>query len=122
MSIITKCLKGTCVYWPPGSEASAEGRDFDDHGRRVYGDPVELDCRWENVSQEFLDAKGVTQTSRSVVMVESDVAVGGVLFNGTLAQATDLDNPKNNVNAWEIRRFDKTPNLRYTEYLREAYL
>jgi hypothetical protein len=121
MSIITKVLKGTCVYWPPGGSESG-GVDFDDYGQPSYGSPVELDCRWEDVSVEFLDSQGTLQTSHAVVMVGSDVAVGGVLFNGNLAGVSDLTAPKNNDGAWEIKRFDKTPNFRYTEYLREAYL
>ena len=121
-SFIDDFLLGTCVYWPPGSEASAEGRDFDDYGQPVYGDPVELSCRWDDTVVEFVDAKGTMASSRAIVMVESDVSPGGVLFKGTLAQAIDLDRPKNNDNAWEIKRFDKNPLVDYSDYLRRAYL
>jgi len=121
-SFIDDFLLGTCVYWPPGSEASGQGRDFDDYGQPIYGDPEELNCRWDDVNVEFVNPKGTMMTSRAIVMVESDVAVGGVLFNGTLAQATDLDRPKNNENAWEIKRFDKNPLVDYEDYLRRAYL
>lgn len=122
MSVITKVLKGTCVYWPPGSEASAEGRDFDDYGQPVYSDPIELDCRWDDTALEFIDPTGTLQVSKSAVMVSQDVSVGGVLFNGTLSQAIDLDVPKNNDNAWEIRQFEKIPNFKQTEYFRRAFL
>lgn len=116
MSIITKALKGTCVYWPPNDPP------VDNYGQPAYGTAVELDCRWEDVTIEYLSANGTREMSRAMVMVESDVVVGGVLFNGELTDLDDATTPKNNNGAWEIKRFDKTPNLRYTEYLREAYL
>ena len=122
MSIITRCQRGTCVYWPPGSEASSQGRNYDDYGKPLYGDPVEMTCRWDGISKEFIDPKGDRQVSNSIVITQYETKVGGVLFNGTLAEATDLDNPKNNEDAWEIKQVQNTPNLRYTEYLYRAYL
>jgi len=56
------------------------------------------------------------------VYVESDVRVGGLLMLGELADVTDSDNPRNNMDAHEIRAFFKAPNLRATEYLRKAVL
>ena len=122
MSIITRCQKGTCVYWPPGSEASALGRDFDDYGKPLYGDPIEMTCRWDDTSEEFIGKDGTRQISRAIVITQYDTKIGGVLFNGELSSVTDLDDPKNNDNAWEIMRVDRTPKLNYSEYLYEAYL
>ena len=121
MGIITRMLKMKAVYWPPESSESG-GDDFDDYGQPQVSDPVEIDCRWEEVSEEFLDAQGTAQISRAKVFVDRDVEVGGILMLGLLADVTDLVNPKENENAWEIRRFDKFPNLRVTEYLRTVYL
>jgi len=121
MGIITKMRKQKAVYWPPGSDVSG-GLDYDDYGKPLYADPVEIDCRWEDVAQEFVDTRNEITFSQAIVYVDRDVGLRGVLMLGTLADVTDLDDPKSNENAWEIRRFDKLPNLRNTEYLRTAYL
>jgi hypothetical protein len=109
------------VYWPPKSEETG-GQDFNDYGQPQYADPVEIDCRWEDVAEEFIGPTGLREVSRSMVYVDRDVKPGGVLLLGELAGVADLASPKNNDGAWEIRQFDKTPNLRATEFLRAAYL
>lgn len=121
MGIITKMRKQKAVYWPPGSEETG-GFDYDTYGKPLYASPVEIDCRWEDVVQEFVDTKNETTFSQSIVYVDRDVRVRGVLMLGTMSDVTDFADPKGNDNAWEIRRFDKLPNLRKTEYLRTAYL
>lgn len=121
MSIITRMLKQTCVYWEPAS-ADSGGSDFDDYGQPVVTDPVELNCRWEDINEEFVGANGTRQLSKSKVYVESDVVVGGILMLGEIDDITDESNIKENEGAWEIKRFDKLPNLKNTEFLRTAWL
>ncbi len=121
MSIITRMLKQTAVWWPLASMESS-GSDYDNYGQPIVTDPVEIDVRWEDVSEEFLDKDGVVQLSRARVYVDRDVEVGGVLMLGELTDITDATTPKENENAWEIRRVEKLPNLRNTEYLRTCYL
>ena len=121
MGIITRMLKQTAVWWPLSSAESA-GIDYDNYGQPVVADPVEIDVRWEDVSEEFLDRNGTVQLSRARVYVDRDVEVGGILMLGELTDITDENNPKENDNAWEIRRVEKLPNLKNTEYLRTCYL
>lgn len=121
MSIITKMRKQKAVYWPPGSEETA-GRDYDDYAKPLYATPVEIDCRWEDTNEEFIGPNGERVAARCIVYTDRDVRLRGVLMLGTMVEVTDLANPKANDNAWEIRRFDKMPNLRNTEVLRKAYL
>lgn len=121
MSIITKMLKGVCVYWPLKSNESGEVA-YDNYGQPQHTSPIEIKCRWEDVAVEFIDTKGTTQISKAMVYVESDVELGGMLFRGELTDVTDQDNPRENNGAWEIKRFDKLPNFKETEYLRTAYL
>lgn len=121
MSIITRMRKQTAVYWAPGSEETG-GKDYDDYGRPLYADPVEISCRWEDVNEEFVTPDGTRDSSRCIVYTDRVVALRGVLMLGTLNDVADLDDPKKNDDAWEIRRFDKLPNLRNTETLLKAYL
>lgn len=117
MSVITKILKQTCVYWPPSDSA-----DFDDYGQPVAGQPVELNCRWSDEAEEIINPDGTALTSNTKVMVSSDVKPGGVLMLGTLEDVEDLITPKNNIGAYEILSFRKVPNFRCTEFMRIARL
>jgi len=121
MGIITRMQKQICVYWPLASSDSG-GDDFDDYGQPIVTTPIELNCRWEDVAEEFIDKNGTRQISHSKVYPDQDVDVGGILMLGTEDDITDLTNIKENDNAWEIRRFDKLPNLKATEFLRTAWL
>ena len=61
--------------------------------------------------------------SKAKVYVASDVDVGGVLWQGRLADVpTSTTAPKKNAGAFEIIRFDKLPTLNCRKYLRTAYL
>lgn len=121
MSLITRMLKQTCVYWPPASEDTA-GVANDEFGQPEFGVAVELACRWEDVTEQFISADRSMQASKSKVYVASDVSVGGVLCKGTLTTMTSLIDPKLNDGAGEILGFNSLPNIRVTEYLRIAYL
>lgn len=116
MRIIKKMLKQKAVWWPLAAI------EYGNYGQPNPSTPVEIDCRWEDVGEAFLDSRGTTQLSRSIVYVDRDVVVGGVLMLGELDSSVDEDNPKENENAWEIRRFEKLPTLRATQFLRKAYL
>jgi len=120
MGIIKRMRKQIAVHWALAS-AESGGIAHDDYGQPVLTDPVEIECRWEAKSEEFVAANGTKTTSRAVVYVDRDVDVGGVLMLGELTDVTDVD-AKENEGAWEIKRFDRIPNLKATEYLRIAYL
>ena len=121
MSIISRMRKQTAVYWAPESEESA-GDDFDDFGLPQVTIGVEISVRWEDRTEEFIDAEGMRQLSNAIVYVDQDVIIGGILMLGELTDITDAVNIKENDGAWEIRRFDKLPIIRATEFLRTAYL
>lgn len=116
MSIITKVLKQKAVLWSQGEQAP------DGYGNPRVSAPVEIKCRWEDTSEEFIAADGTKQLSKSVVMVDRDLRAGDVLWLGLLADVPDRENAKNNPGAWEVRSFQKLPNFKNTEYLRTAYL
>ena len=114
MSLITRMRKQTAVYWPFSS--------VDQFGKKSFGSAVEVSVRWDDVSEEFLDADGERQLSRATVYVDRDMALGSVLMSGTLSDITDAVNIKENAGAWGIRKFDKIPNIKATEFLRIARL
>lgn len=128
MGIIAKMRKQNAIYWPPATP--------DNYGRPTAGTLVELvlvpggsnyRVRWENKTEQYLDAQGTIRQSTSVVYVPrlpdgSEVVVGGSLWLGDRDDLTDEAIPSNNPGAGEIQRFDTLPNLKNTEYLRTCYL
>lgn len=112
MSIITRMLKDFAVYW--------EISGYDAFGNPSISSPIQLTCRWEDSQQQIVTSDGTPITAKSIVYVNQDVITGGYLFHGLLADAPS--DPKISEKAFLIRRFDKLPNLRYTEYLRTAYI
>lgn len=110
-----KVMKATAVYWPPET-------NYDQYGKPVPNEPVEISCYWDNRQEEFLDESGDKQKSKAVVIVDRDLLITGILMLGELTDVTDFTDPKNNTNAWEIRGWGKTPNFKGNKYLRQAYL
>lgn len=120
MSLITKMRKRKAVWW------RRLGRDK--FMNWSYAAPVEIDCRWDDITTEFVDPQGDTKISRSVVYVDRDMTPGDVLFFGT--KTSDHDDylggagksPERFPNAYSIKQFSKIDNLKATEQLRTVYL
>jgi hypothetical protein len=127
MGLISRMRKQNAIYWPPAG--------VDDFGRVTTSEPIELTLaggvnnrvRWEDQVEEFKDGEGTLQASNAVVYVGQlpgggEVAVGGFLWLGDRADLTDEANPLNNEGAYPVRRVDKLPNLKASEFLRTVYL
>ena len=119
MSLISRIRKQTAVYWAPNSSVR-----YDKYGDPIIDPPVQIYCRWEDTQEEFIDAQGTKQISKSRVFVDEDdnIEIGGILMLGTLADIEDNYEPKENDDAWEVKGRDKIPNLKNTETLVMVYL
>lgn len=113
MGIITRMMKQKAVYWAPNGT--------DKFGQQAYAAPVELRCRWEDKQELFIDITGTQQVSKSIVYVESDVKLDGVLWLGELEDVAPI-NPFSNEGASKIRAFGKLPKINLRETLRTAIL
>lgn len=113
--IAVRVMKATAVYWPPET-------NWDEFGKPIPDEPIEIGCRWEKKAEEFIDPEGTQQISQALVFVDRDLEIGGILMLGTLVDIVDYVNPKANEEAWEIKSFKKLPDLRGTKYLRQVYL
>lgn len=118
MRILKKMRKQTAVYWAPTGN--------DRYGQHTFGPAQELappnGVRWEDMSEEFIDATGRTAISKSNVYTGIDVQVGGFFFNGPLSAVVDQVNPANNPGCFEILQFQKIPTLKANDNLRIAIL
>lgn len=120
MKILKTMLKQKAVYWPLLSNDSG-GVRFDAFGQPQYASPIEIECRWEDGNEEYLDDKGQRFISRAVVYVDRDLEVGGLLMLGEMYSGME-SNPKANQDVWEVKRFNKLPTLRAKHFLRSAIL
>ena len=112
--VAVRAMKQTAVYWPSSG--------VDEFGQPTYDDPVEIDCRWETVREEFVAPNGDTEVSKAKLIVDRDMEVRDILYLGDLDSVVDPDDPKGNAGAWEVRLFKITPNFRGNKFLREVYL
>jgi hypothetical protein len=111
-----RSLNQVAVYWAPGTS--------DGYGDRTFTVGTEIACRWEDRQDEFVDPYGDKKISRAVVYVAQDLAVGGHLYLGTLADLSSSqdDDPFAVPAAWEIRGWEKIPKLNGSSYTRRAWL
>jgi hypothetical protein len=121
MRILRKMRKMDAIYWAPGP--------VNDFGQRTYATAQQIRVRWEDRQEEFIDASGNTQISKSVVYVPglengAEVEPLGVLWLGKMVDLVpgSETNPFLNVNADEVRSFSKIPTLNAREFIRRAIL
>lgn len=116
-SIVRLCTQ-TAVYW--GTPMN------DGYGTFTFKDPVEINCRWEDKKEVYSGSDNKELVSRAVITVLQDLDEEGYLYLGELDDfdsAADISNPKIILKAYEIKRFDKIPELGSTnKYLRKIYL
>lgn len=114
MSLITRMRKQKAVWF--------EATGTDPYGKPTYAQPVQIDCRWEDVAKQYIKPTGEEAMSQAVVYPDRDVKPKDVLRKGLLSELTDPSDPKANEGAFEVMRFDKLPTIRATEFLLTAYL
>jgi len=114
-TIAAACVQ-TAVYW--GNPVP------DGYGSFTFDTPVEIACRWEDRTGTFMSNKGEQIFSKAHVFTTQDVDERGWIYLGELTDLdSDPDDPKIIDNAYEIKRFDKSPSLQSTtEFVRKSYL
>lgn len=109
-------LNQKAVYWANPVNDGYGGRSFDD--------AIEIDVRWEDRQELFIDASGEEVRSRSVVYVAIDMSSGEYLYLGILAglSSTEEGDPLTVSSAYAIRAFRKIPNVAGDVFVRKAWL
>ena len=126
ISFIKKVCVQTAVYWGSPNENGSGGK--------IYADPVEIKCRWEDKVQ-LVTELGTTKTGEAViskaeVLVTQELDYQGYLYLGTLDELYDSAtssgvylNPKEIDGACEIISRDKIPLFRSsTKFVHKVYL
>jgi hypothetical protein len=113
MSIIRKMRKQKAIWW--------RRLEPDQYGKFAFKEPLEIDCRWDDMHQEFRNASGQLEISKSIVYTDRVVELGDRLKRGAV-YPTVPDDPLSVSDAYEVKGFAQTPNLKATETLYTAYL
>ena len=99
---LIKIRKQEAVYWATPVD--------DGYGGFTWTAPVEIKCRWEDVSDLFIDENGEQQISNAEVITDRVVTLGGYLWLGDLESSTPND-PMTLENAYKIRKFESIPDI-----------
>lgn len=114
MSLIKRMRKQQAVWW-------SRNPTPDQSGNHTFAAPVEIKCRWEDIVKQFRDSQGEMQLSSALVYVDREMELGDRLMKGEMPTDVEAD-PMEEPLAFEIKRFEKLPNLRNKETLLTAYL
>ena len=114
MDIVGK-LNQTAVAW---TTATPDG-----YGGYTFSSVDEIDCRWNEKQELFINAQGQEELSRAIVYVNQDMEVGEYLYLGSEDDLdSDHDDPQVIEDAYIIKAFQKIPSIDGTEFLRRCWL
>lgn len=113
MSIITRMLRQTAVYWGLV--------ETDRFGQPIFDDPIEISVRWEDKLHSVGNTQGELQESEGKVYVDRDVLIDSYLMLGELTSDIAGD-PRELEKAYRIKAFEMLPNFRATQTLRTVLL
>ena len=99
------------TYWGPGSLGS--------DNEISYATPIVIRGRWVEQRVEIQGANGEQLVSKTNVIVDRDLEETGYLARGSHLAETS---PTAFDAAYEIQGFASTPDLRFLEQVRRAYL
>lgn len=97
-------LKQKATYWSFLKE--------DGYGGRTFNAPMTVDCRWEEVQEQFLNRNGEVDLSKAIIYLSpvdgNTYKIGDYLLLGTSADLV----PTNVAKTFQVRQVMRTPNLR----------
>lgn len=113
MSLVTKVCKQDAIRWP------LLGKDR--YGKSMFGVPVAIKVRWEDIAEEQISADGTKFVTRSKALCLVDMTPGDYLQLELLDSNTNT-NPLTTAGAYPIKSFAKIPNKKGKPFVRWAYM
>jgi len=110
---LNRFFKQTAVLW--------SGRTDDRYGKPSFANESQINCRWEDRQEKFVDANKRESLSRAVVFSENQILPGEYLWLGDLADVPN-DNPLLIPAAHEVRATGAAPSVDAETTLRKAWL
>ena len=109
-SLETSCRNQKAVLWVANDLAGADGEP-------TIAAATEIDVRWENVQDQITDSQSNLVEITAKVIVNVDVAIGSVLWLGSLE---DIADPP--VDLSQVVGFKKTPDIKGRHFRRVLML
>jgi len=89
---------------------------YDSNGEPKVSEPVEISCRWEEVSSQFMDSTSSPIAISSEIWTDQVIAKGSMLWKGKLI---DLPAPADAI--VEVVGFDVIPDIKGRNFELVAY-
>jgi len=109
MSIITTMRRQKAVLWPLVG--------VNDFGKPCFGNPEQVDCRWDDGEEEYVRRDGTKSVSTATMYPDRFIKRGSVVWLGLLKDVIYLSDPKKNESAAEVMGTKRYPNIKNTEIL-----
>lgn len=103
-------LKQKAVLWAAAAPAS---REYDDYGERKVYPEVGINVRWEEGLTEQIDSTGQAIAVDAIVVVDQDIEVGSILWEGELGTQASIP-----INLKEVVSFSKVPDIKGRKFRR----
>ncbi len=114
-SFIQRMLIHKAVYW--------QRTGPDGHGGSEYADPIEIDCRWDEIKELIQAENGREITSNAQVLVNQDMSENDMLYFGELSELdSDQEDDPDSAGAYRIKSFRKIASINGRFYKKMAYL
>lgn len=111
MGPASRNLRSAITYWAPSTRS--------EWGQRGFMAPTKIRGRWTEAGETVTLNTGQEYVSKAIAFVDRELAAEGYLALGDYTEITD---PTLVVDAYEIKAFRGTPDLRNLEQERKAYL
>ena len=108
--LLSNAATQSITHWSKGTP--------DGYGGVSYSSPTVLNGRWEDRIETIITAAGESTTSKAVVYLSVDVALGDYLFLG----ASSVADPTTLVGAYEVISIRKIPSIDGRRFERKVYL
>lgn len=111
--IAKKFRRQYAVYWEAGPD--------NEFARPTFKEPVEVRCRWDDVTEAFINRQGNQTISSAIVLVDRDMVEGSFLWLGKLEELESLEHT-GNERAMVIQKFERIPDIKAKNFIYTAYL
>lgn len=108
---IARNMRQTVTHWAITGDGSFSGPTF--------APPATMRARWEHRNELFRTPAGDEEVSRTIAYLESDVDVGDYVIEGDYSDVVD---PTTLTQAFRVKQFAKSSDLRNVEVIRKVWL
>lgn len=103
-------LNQTATYWAKSGK--------DGFGKLTFSSPVEIQVRWQDKQELFINSNGKEELSQTVIYLDQDIYSDDYFYLGSSA----ITNPALVSGANPVKGFSKSTDLNGIEIIRKVWL